>query len=141
MYRWKPYGDRYKVYEDGYIWQNEHQRNGKNGSIRKVKAKPVTPTYDRGRYIVVSLYGKTKRLHIILAELFIPNPNNYSNVTFIDKDQSNIHSSNLKWISKSERTQLNQNPIEEIHTFIQTINNPKNKPSIYQSLTKYLKNN
>ena len=42
----------------------------------------------------------SKTIHKILATLFIPNPNNYQFVEFIDKNKENIKLDNLKWVEK-----------------------------------------
>lgn len=40
---------------------------------------------------------KTYRIHRLVAEMFIPNPNNYPLVLHIDDNKSNCHYTNLKW--------------------------------------------
>ena len=42
-------------------------------------------------------------VHITVAEAFIANPNNYSNVKFIDGNKMNCRYDNLKWVSTHER--------------------------------------
>lgn len=34
---------------------------------------------------------------MLVAEAFVPNPNNYTNVGFIDKDNTNCRADNLYW--------------------------------------------
>lgn len=50
--------------------------------------------------------GKIKRkryfVHRLVAELFLPNPNNLSQVNHIDGNKENSHISNLEWVSPAE---------------------------------------
>ena len=52
-------------------------------------------------YVAVSLYrnGKQKQyfLHRLLAQTYIPNPNNYPEVNHIDENKSNNDITNLEW--------------------------------------------
>lgn len=48
---------------------------------------------------------RQRRVHILVAEAYIPNPNNYPYVLHIDDDKENKHVSNLKWGTPSENTQ------------------------------------
>ena len=47
---------------------------------------------------------KQKRVHRLLAQTFIPNPNNYPVVLHIDSDKSNMSLDNLKWGTIKENT-------------------------------------
>lgn len=45
----------------------------------------------------------TKTIHFLVASAFVPNPNNYEQVTHIDGDRSNNTTDNLKWIPKKNK--------------------------------------
>ena len=60
----------------------------------------LEPKEDKG-YLRVGLYKNGKRkpysIHRLVAEAFIPNPNNYPQVNHKDEDKSNNRVSNLEW--------------------------------------------
>ena len=49
--------------------------------------------------------GHTKyRLHRLVAEYFVPNPNNYPVVDHLDDNKQNCKASNLEWVTQQENT-------------------------------------
>lgn len=52
-------------------------------------------------YYMVSVHGKNRLLHRVLAEKFIPNPNGYLIVNHIDGNKINNTLSNLEWCTPS----------------------------------------
>lgn len=58
---------------------------------------------DRGNgYLTVHIEGKNRYLHRIIAQAFIPNPENKSEVNHIDGNRSNDCVKNLEWVSRLE---------------------------------------
>jgi hypothetical protein len=45
---------------------------------------------------------KSVAVHRLVAETFIPNPNNYREVDHIDRDKTNNHVDNLRWVTRWE---------------------------------------
>ena len=78
----------YLVYEDGRIWSNKTN-------------KFLRPTYTKAGYASVELFNKkgSKRLlvHRLVADAYIPNPNNFPQVNHKDENPKNNHMSNLEW--------------------------------------------
>lgn len=70
------------------------------GNIRyKNNKKEKHKSYCRDRYMV-SLNGKSLYVHRLVAQTFIPNPNNYTVVNHIDEDPLNNHVDNLEWCTQ-----------------------------------------
>lgn len=57
-----------------------------------------------GRY----LRAKNKNIHVLVAECFIPNPNNYPTVDHINRNKHDNRVENLRWTTYSEQA-LNRN--------------------------------
>lgn len=80
-----------------------------DGSIFNKKGKLICEWKDNVGYLQVKLSknGKWyyKRVHRLVAEAFIPNPDNLPQVNHIDGDKINNDISNLEWISNKDNTQ------------------------------------
>lgn len=85
---WKDYND-IKISNFGRI-------KDKFGYIRTPKIN------NKNKYITLRFNDKTYRLHRLVAELFINNPDNKSVVNHIDGNKHNNASINLEWVTSSE---------------------------------------
>lgn len=97
----------YKVYKDtskhhrGALWEVSNLGNvKKNGIPYELNTK--------GIYIYIC----SKLLHRIIAELFIPNPDNKKYVDHIDGNTHNNRVDNLRWVTAEENM---ANPITKRH--------------------------
>lgn len=67
--------------------------------IRKRILKPIK---DSRGYLRVRLDGERVLVSRLIANAFVPNPDDKPKVTYIDGDKSNVKPSNLKWADNSE---------------------------------------
>lgn len=69
--------------------------------------KFLSPSVKNNLYVEVTLYlnrkSKIKKLHRLIAEAFIPNPDNKPTVNHIDKNHQNNNILNLEWSTMSEQ--------------------------------------
>lgn len=103
---WKPvvgYEGLYEVSNWGRVKSLERYRKGPNGSIRICKGRILKLRTDKDGYLLVALcknnIKKTFRVHRLVAEAFIPNPDNLPCVNHKDENKQNNVVSNLEWCS------------------------------------------
>ena len=94
MTQWKPlerYNGLYLVSDDGQIFSTR--------SNRLLKPQVTNVGYLR---IELNINGKTYRegVHRLVAECFVPNPNNYPVVNHKDENPLNNHADNLEWCTQ-----------------------------------------
>ena|SRR5690554_4443951 len=84
---------------DNYFAREDGKIIGKTGTV--LKSRPLTGGY---HYVSVKINGKfvTRRVHRLIAQAFIPNPENKPEVNHKDGDKSNNAVSNLEWVTSSE---------------------------------------
>lgn len=86
-----PSGKIYKDYDDGFFYPKKNFINKVNGYLY------CGITYPEGQ--------RQRRVHILVAEAYLPNPNNYPVVMHKDNNKSNPDVNNLQWGTVSENTQ------------------------------------
>jgi hypothetical protein len=91
MERAKIIYDDYVLFENGVI-------------LSIIKNRFLDGSVSSGGYIIINLNGKNYRLHRLLAQSFIENPNGYDEVDHIDRNRLNNDLSNLRWCSRSQNS-------------------------------------
>jgi hypothetical protein len=107
---WKPTTNNYyEVSDTGLVRSLTREVIYKNGTKATFKGKILKITTTPKGYGAVFLSNqntegyKTSRLvHRLVAEAFIPNPENKPQINHIDGDKLNNHVSNLEWVTNLE---------------------------------------
>ena len=74
---------------------------------KKSNGKIVNETINKDEYIVVSLNGRTKLKHRLIAQQWIPNPDDLPQIDHKNRDKTDNRIKNLRWVTHSEN-QLNR---------------------------------
>ena len=102
----KNYEGLYKISNMGTIYKYPHSTVYISGEERSYEEKILRPSIsDNGYKKVILNKDKIKRnfnLHRLIAEHFIPNPDNKPEVNHIDGNKLNNNLSNLEWVTTSE---------------------------------------
>lgn len=98
------YEGLYQVSNLGRVKSLTHYITKENCKPREVKGKILTPFFDRPKgYLSVSLSKNNKiklqRIHRLVAQAFIPNPDNLIQINHKDGNKTNNNVENLEWCS------------------------------------------
>lgn len=103
MEKWKPipdYENLYEVSSYGRVKSLEKYRYN-NGGKQLLKERILRPINNGNGYFMVRLYkNKTNKyylIHRLVAEAFIPNPDNLPMINHRDEDKTNNVADNLEW--------------------------------------------
>ena len=111
---------KYQITENGNIY------NSKTGKYLSLNIKKEKRSKFKRAYIGLYI-NKKQRFYTVarlVAELYIPNPNNYLQVNHIDGNPLNNHYSNLEWVTQSQNiTHAIKNNLKSM----KGINNPSAK--------------
>lgn len=83
------------------------------GVVLGARGRPLSSNPSADGYVRVKLYnnghGKTFRVHRLVAHIFIGDPEEGQTVDHVDRNRSNNHFFNLRWVTSSEQT-INRAP-------------------------------
>lgn len=106
MENWKVIPDfpKYEICEDGRVRSN----------MTKAKKIMATRFHYNKMYVKLTNNGinKSPQVHMLVAQLFLENPNNYRFVRFIDSNSKNLHVSNLEWCESLYPSNENWEPMK-----------------------------
>ena len=85
---------------------------GRVMSLKRGLKRVLKPQKDKDGYLICSLWennkGKTLKIHRLVAEAFIPNPDNKTEIDHINTDKTDNRVENLRWVTNKENM---NNPI------------------------------
>ena len=95
----------YRVTTDGRVHSVDRYVVDSIGRRRFFPGKLLTAKTDTSGYRTVRLSGKDVRIHRLVAQAFIPNPDNKPEVNHKDGNKANNHKDNLEWATRMENMQ------------------------------------
>lgn len=95
------FADTYEVSNFGRIRSFHNNKYGKIGKYKILKIQINGPGYP---YIILHKNKQTKmvRIHRLVAEYFVPNPEHKPEVNHKDCNKTNNHYKNLEWVTGQE---------------------------------------
>ena len=103
----KGYESIYEVNELGKVRSVNRIVEIKDGSIRKYDGKELKLQMDKGGYAMVRLSKngvyKMMKVHRLVADAFLPNPDNLPQIHHKNHETTDNRVENLKWVTSAEQ--------------------------------------
>lgn len=96
------------VTKDGRVFSNRHKHG-------KCKLRERSVFINKG-YLDLIIDGKHKKVHRLVAETYIPNPNNLPCINHIDENPTNNNIDNLEWCDHSYNMEYSNAKVWKIKT-------------------------
>lgn len=138
----------YLVSNKGRVFVLEHLKNGVFIRAKFLKLTRLNTGYPS--IVLNDDNGKRKlTVHRIVADVFLPNPNNYDMVNHKDSDRANNDVSNLEWCSREQNMRhavnsdayakkLNRDDVVNIRASSLSMNELAKKYSVTQTNIRYI---
>lgn len=112
MEEWKDikgYEERYQISSDGRVKSVDVYTIDTIGRRQLHRGKIMKVSYDKNGYKKITFYdGKSYSVHRLVAEAFIPNPNNYPIINHKDENPSN----NCVWVNEDGSINYDKSNLE-----------------------------
>lgn len=103
----KGYEGIYEINELGKVRSADRIVNSKDERTMHYKGKELKQSIDQGGYAIITLYkngvAKTFRVHRLVAETFLPNPDNLPQIHHLNHDRKDNRIQNLAWATITEQ--------------------------------------
>lgn len=96
---------KYQVSNFGNVRSLDRKILYKDGRTRRYTGKILKPIANSDGYLNIQLCDgcdvlKTIKVHRLVAEAFVPNPDGYLEINHIDEDKTNNNALNLEWCDR-----------------------------------------
>lgn len=112
----------YSITTDGKVVSHKKPGGKGKGKVLDYSYKrELKPQLNRKGYLQIILEQNTERvknssIHRLVAETYIPNPNNYDTVNHINQDKTDNRVENLEWMSNADNVEYSQAKARLIQT-------------------------
>lgn len=122
---WKPvigFEGLYEVSSEGRVRSLGFWMNNRWGTQWWKPGRILKPGVDGGGYLMVDLQKDgvryNKKVHRLVAEAFIPNPDNKPQINHLDENPKNNNINNLEWVTQKENNNYGNHNKKRIDTMV-----------------------